>query len=158
MKNWKRLTGEKINDLGETVLADINSYPDSDIKFYCGCDSQVIKQRILYVTVIVLYRAGNGGVAYYLREPEAKIHDKARLWNETYKAVTVAMWLNEIIKPVGLRVNEVHADLNYDEKHMSSTMVQACLGYICAMGFEGKIKPYAWCATKVANIKTKSMK
>lgn len=156
MKNWKRLTGEKLENIKDTILADVAKYPDKEIKFYVGCDSQLIKHKIIYVTAIVLYRQGNGGLAYYFKEHEEKVHDRTRLWNETFKAVNCALWLNELLKQVDLIVVEVHADLNHDEKHMSNTMVQACLGYICSMGFEGKIKPWSWVSTKVANSKTKS--
>ena len=57
-----------------------------------------------------------------------------------------------------MRVDEVHADLNPSPMHESNSSVQACLGYICGMGFDGKIKPDSWAASSVAHRKTQGNK
>ena len=156
--NWNRLTGENVNDLFLTINKDIedNKNADSEIKFYVGTDSQVKRKGITYVTAVVLYRVGDGALVYYSKQNENQMDMHARLWNETYKAVEVAKELNEFLKSYNLRVDEVHADLNPNDIHKSNSSVQACLGYICGMGFDGKIKPYAWASSCVANKKTKS--
>ena len=40
---------------------------------------------------------------------------RSRLWNETYKAV--AFELNNFLKDFGMKVDEVHADLNASKKY-----------------------------------------
>lgn len=155
---WKRLTGEHIEDIQKTIISDILSYPEierNELEFYVGADSQRTDKKIKFVTAIALYNKGKGGLGYYLPEIYRNMENRDRLWTETYKAVESAQWLNKIIQPLGLRVNEVHADLNPDKKHFSNSLVQICLGYICGMGFDGKIKPEAWVASSVANGKTK---
>ena len=72
--------------------------------------------------------------------------ERDRLWNETYKMVEVAQWLETVIEPLGYLVEELHADLNPSPEHMSNCVVGMCLGYIRAMGFTGKIKPECWAA------------
>lgn len=151
---WRKLDGGEI-DLYTELQHDISLYENDELKFYVGTDSQQKKKRVIYVTAIILYRTGIGGNVYYLKEKEAKVDMRTRLWNETYKAVEIAKELNDFLFKFGLRVDEVHADLNPDKIHKSNSVVQACLGFICGMGFEGKIKPHAWGASKVANKMTK---
>ena len=152
---WKRLTGKKIEDIEATIRADIVKYSDEELKFYVGVDSDNRGGKDTYATAIIMYRVGDGGHGYYMREKEKTIDNKSRLWNETYKAVTKGMWLNDILKDYGLKVSEIHADLSDDSDNFSHSMVNACLGYITAMGFEGKVKPYAWAANKCAHRKSK---
>lgn len=152
---WRRLTGAEIGDIEQTIVQDIIKNKDSELKFYVGVDSDTIKHKDVYAVAIIMYRKGDGGIGYYRRETEKVIDDKARLFNESHKAIETAVWLNEIIKPFGLKVDEIHADLSDDEDNFSHSIVKACLGYITSMGFIGKIKPYAWAANKVAHNKVK---
>lgn len=157
--SWKKLEGNIVNDLYTTIAQDIKAtkikFADEDIKFYVGTDSQRKKYDVVYVTAIVLYRKKSGGSVYILKEREKLTDMHTRLWNETEKAIKVATELNTFLVDFNLRVDEVHADLNPDKKYKSNSLVQSCLGYICGMGFEGKVKPQAWAASKVANIHTK---
>ena len=156
---WKKLEGNIVNDLYTTIAQDIKAtkvkFADEDIKFYVGTDSQRKKYDVVYVTAIVLYRKKSGGSVYILKEREKLTDMHTRLWNETEKAIKVATELNTFLVDFNLRVDEVHADLNPDKNYKSNTLVKSCLGYICGMGFEGKVKPQAWAASKVANIHTK---
>lgn len=152
---WRRLDGEEIN-LFKTIEKDIKLYNEAEIKFYVGTDSQRKKKHITYITSIILYRETIGGCVYYTKERDKIIEMTSRLWNETYKAVTVAQELNDFLEQFDLRVNEVHADLNPNPKHKSNSVVQSCLGFICGMGFIGKIKPDAWASSKISDRKTKN--
>lgn len=154
---WNRLVGDEINDLFSTIESDIRDVRvgGEELRFYVGTDSQVKKKITTYVTAVVLYRVGSGALVYYARQNEKTMDMRSRLWNETYKAVEIAKELNGFLRAYGLKVHEVHADLNSNDIHKSNSSVQACLGYICGMGFKGKIKPYAWASSCVANKKTK---
>ena len=152
---WQRLSGDVVENIRAVISNDIMRREDkADLKFYVGCDSQSYKEHIAYVTAIVLYETGKGGLGYYMREIEEPVPMRHRLWNETYKAVTTATWLNQLLIEFDYRVDEVHADLNSDEKHLSQSSVTECLGFITSMGFVGKIKPEAWVASGVADQKT----
>ena len=155
---WRRLSGENIECIHATISNDVMANLEHDLEIYVGADSQRFEDHVNYVTAIVVYRNVKGGLGYYLSEKEklvGKLDNRTRLWNETAKAVDKAQWLNELLREFDLRVSEVHADLNNDKKHFSNTVVQMCLGFICSMGFNGKIKPEAWAASSVANSKTK---
>ena len=158
---WNRLSGDGIVNIFETIEQDIIKYTnDFELKFYTGCDSQVHNDKVRYITAIVLYRQGKGGLVYYRKEIEAfkNINPQKRLWNEVVKAVEVAQELDDILIKHDLCVEEVHADLNYDKKYLSSKVVDQCLGYIKAMGFDGVIKPYGFTASKIADRVTRNRK
>jgi len=75
------------------------------------------------------------------------------------KAVDISMKLdNDLLIEHGLCVEEVHTDLNYDKKYLSSEIVNQCLGYIKSMGFHGYCKPLSWASSKVADRVTKRFK
>ena len=152
---WYRLSGDSIENIRVVIANDIVKKGEkADLKFYVGCDSQSYKDHVVYVTAIVLYENGKGGLGYYTRDIEKPVPMRYRLWNETFKAVTTATWLNQLLGEYDYRVDEVHADLNSDEKHLSQSSVTECLGFITSMGFVGKIKPDAWVASGIADQKT----
>jgi len=153
---WRRISGKQIENIEERIIKDVLKYQDDEtLKFYIGVDSDTNKNKDIYATAIVIYRSGHGAHGYYKREYEKKIDDKSRLWMETFKAVETGVWLNELLKPYDLKVHEIHADLSEDDDAFSKSMVKSCLGYITSMGFNGKVKPYAWCSNKVAHRKSK---
>ena len=154
MSNWKNFDGEKI-ELYTELQKVIEDNKNDNFKVYVGTDSQQKKDHILYVTAIVFYRTGLGGLIFYLKEKEKKVDMRSRLWNETYKAVALALELNNFLKDFGMKVDEVHADLNASKTYKSNSVVQASLGYICGMGFKGCIKPFAFASSKIANKFTK---
>jgi len=159
---WRRLSGEELPNIFETIEQDIIKYTnDFELKFYTGCDSQVHNDKVRYITAIVLYRQGKGGLVYYNKDitDYNNIPPKKRLWNEVIKAVDISMKLdNDLLIEHGLCVEEVHTDLNYDKKYLSSEIVNQCLGYIKSMGFHGYCKPLSWASSKVADRVTKRFK
>jgi predicted RNase H-related nuclease YkuK (DUF458 family) len=69
--------------------------------------------------------------------------------NEVYKAS--AMYL-ELYEAIGDRHSEVHLDINPDEMHGSSCVIQQATGYIRGMcGFAPKVKPDAFAASYAAD-------
>lgn len=168
-KNWKLLTGKRIENLTDYLSIIIEKEIRDDIfdlNFIVGCDSQVKKNKTLYSTAIVIHRrrkiggGGNGGRVFYKLENEKHknneyIQPKRRLWNETYKSVQVALWLDEFLINYAMEVECIHADLNADKKYLSNAVVGTCLGYIKGMGYVGKIKPDSFVSSKIADKMTK---
>ena len=156
-EKWKRLNGEDIEDLGNTILSDIADSDSEDLEFYIGGDSQASLNNVKFTVAIIMIKKGKGGRGYYKNTIplETNLSLQQRLFMETFKAVKVALWLNPLLESVGYKVNEIHTDLNPNPKHASYEMVYTCLGYIRGMGFEGKAKPNSWAASSVADYKTK---
>ena len=157
MNQWKRLNGENIEDLGNTILSDIATSDTEDLEFYIGGDSQASLNNVKFTVAIIMIKKGKGGRGYYKNTIplETNLSLSQRLFMETFKAVKVALWLNPLLESIGYKVNEIHTDLNPNPKHASYEMVHTCLGYIRGMGFEAKAKPDSWAASSVADYKTK---
>ena len=157
MEKWKRLNGENIEDLGNTILSDIANSDTDNLEFYIGGDSQASLNNVKFTVAIIMIKKGRGGRGYYKNTIplETNLSLSQRLFMETFKEVKVALWLNPLLESIGYKVNEIHTDLNPNPKHASYEMVQTCLGYIRGMGFEGKAKPHSWAASSVADYKTK---
>jgi predicted RNase H-related nuclease YkuK (DUF458 family) len=166
---WKVLTGKPIESMKGELQSLIEREIEDDVfdlEILVGCDSQLKKGKITYVTAIVVHRkrkvggGGSGGRVFYKLENEKYpkgqfIQPKRRLWNETYKSVETALWLDDFLIDYAMEVDCIHADLNQDKKYLSNEVVGLCLGYIKGMGFYGKIKPDSFVASKIADKMTK---
>jgi predicted RNase H-related nuclease YkuK (DUF458 family) len=154
---WRRMSDEPIKDLELVIKEDIERYKKNfEIKFYVGCDSQVHGDVVNYTKAIALRKMGCGVLAYYKVDKEKYNKNfRERLWNETYKAVETAQWVDGILMPLNYMIEEVHADLNPSPEFKSHCVMHSCLGYIKSMGFVGKVKPEAWVASGVADNKNK---
>ena len=157
MTEWKRLNGDSVGDLSNTILTDITTAGTDDLEFYIGGDSQASLYNVKFTVAIIMIKKGKGGRGYYksVTPLQTTMTLQQRLFMETFKAVKVAVWLNPILESIGYKVNEIHTDLNPNPNYASYEMIQTCLGYIRGMGFEGKAKPYSWAASSVADYKTK---
>ena len=163
---WKRLDKHNtgVANLPEEMFKDVAATEEGrEIQIIVGTDSQVHKYSTIFVTAVALWRVGAGGRVYYKtykkRHPNGnKPEVKARLIEEAYDSIKVALWLNPELSKVGVgihRIETLHADLNRDKKWLSNTVVAGVLGTIKAYGFEGIIKPEGWVAARVANRRTK---
>jgi predicted RNase H-related nuclease YkuK (DUF458 family) len=69
--------------------------------------------------------------------------------NEVYKASQMYI---DLFEHIGDRHCEVHLDINPDEMHGSSCVIQQATGYIRGMcGFAPKVKPEAFAASYAAD-------
>ena len=72
-----------------------------------------------------------------------------RMMNEVYRASQMYL---DLIEAIGDRHCEVHLDINPDELHGSSCVIQQATGYIRGMcGFPPKVKPEAFAASYAAD-------
>lgn len=118
------------------------------VEIHVGTDSQNHGNHTTYSTVIA-YRYATRGVHYIVNTQKVpKVKDKwTRLWGEVERTVKVADHLTE---SVSVKV-EIDLDLNIDEKHFSSRLVQAASGWCTGLGYKVNIKPHNQIATRAAD-------
>ena len=145
-------------DIEEVRNFIANSSQQSSI--YIGADSERYRGRddhwyADYTVAIVVHIDGSRGCKVFgdvtTERDYDKRHDRPayRLMNEVYKAS--AMYL-ELFEAIGDRHVEVHLDINPDEMHGSSCVIQQATGYIRGMcGFAPKVKPEAFAASYAAD-------
>lgn len=127
---------------------------------YIGADSERYRGKdnhwyADYTVAIVIHIDGSRGCKVFGNVATERDYDKRhdrpayRLMNEVYKAS--AMYL-ELFEAIGDRHVEVHLDINPDELHGSSCVIQQATGYIRGMcGFAPKVKPEAFAASYAAD-------
>lgn len=145
-------------DLEETKEFIRNCSEESSI--YIGADSERYRGKdnfwyADYTVAIVVHIDGSRGCKVFGKVDTERDYDNRhdrpalRLMNEVYRASEMYLALAEVI---GVRHAEVHLDINPDEMHGSSCVIQQATGYIRGMcGFQPKVKPEAFSASYAAD-------
>lgn len=142
---WKTLSGDPVVDLVGAVRALLRR-PDSVL--HVGTDSQTRGDRIHFATAVAVITPGHGGRLLVRRESARAMPALAqRLFREAELSLHAAQVLRERL---GQRI-VVHVDANLDDRHRSARYVQALAGMVRGFGFEVRVKPEAWCASRVAD-------
>lgn len=140
-----------IKDFNIKEMEDMIKESPENTSVYIGCDSQVIKGKSVFVTVVIVHygtKNGRSKVFYKKQKENRKMSIKERLWKEVELVSILAIFLVEII---GDRYMGVHLDLNSDKKHKSSEIVKEAVGYIKGLGFDVKIKPESFASSFVCD-------
>lgn len=126
----------------------LNTSENSSI--YVGCDSRVVGNTTIFVSVIVVHIASSNGckIFYQKNKINRNMTLRERLMKEVDYAVLTAL---SILDVVGRRKLEVHLDLNPNENYKSSLVVKEAIGYVLAQGLKPVLKPYSIAAYCVAD-------
>ena len=121
-----------INKVAEFIKAQ-----SPETKIYLGCDSERVRVEgqwhADYVLAVVVHINGNNGCKLFGEVQRERDWDQRasrpsmRLMTEVYKVSELYLKLAEVLE--GRKV-EVHLDINPDEMHGSSCVVQQASGYI----------------------------
>jgi len=129
-----------------------NIYIGADSERYRGRDDQWYAD---YTVAVVIHLDGSRGCKVFGQVTTERDYDKrhdrpaVRLMNEVYRASQMYL---DLLDDIGDRHCEVHLDINPDEMHGSSCVIQQATGYIRGMcGFAPKVKPEAFAASYAAD-------
>ena len=154
---WKTANGTIIHDFKSKIVQLIKK--PKNIKIVVGCDSQVIGDKVYFVSAIIVLDVGCGGNFIYNRqcvsnETSLKIIEN-RLFQETLKSVQLAKKLDQILYQYDLSVDQIHIDVNSDKKYKSNKVLNSCVGLIVGSGYTPVVKPNAYAASDVADSLTR---
>ena len=144
-------------DLEEVKAFIENSSEASCI--YIGADSERYRGDngwyADFTVAVVIHLDGSRGCKVFGKVDTERDYDKKhnrpayRLMNEVYRASQMYL---DLFESIGDRHCEVHLDINPDEMHGSSCVIQQATGYIRGMcGFAPKVKPEAFAASYAAD-------
>jgi uncharacterized protein len=130
-----------------------------ETKIYLGADSARYKNKgkwyADYTIAVVIHIDGCHGCKIFGEVQTELDYDaksskpSMRLMNEVYKVAEVYQKLVDVI---GDRQVEIHLDINPDEKHNSSIVIQQAVGYIKGMcNIVPMVKPKAFAASYAAD-------
>lgn len=128
-------------------------------KIYIGCDSVRYQKKdkwyARYTLVMVIHIDGCRGCKIFggnVHERDYENNHKKpsmRLMNEVYK---VMEFYEQIAPIIDQREIEIHLDINPNEKHASSIVLNQAIGYVKGMtGINPKVKPEAFAASRAAD-------
>lgn len=159
---WRR-AAKKITEPIEVYLAKLIAEERSkgfSLKVSVGTDSQRNGRGFKFATVILISRKldmgdgtfqGKGGMMIHASYPmsfrsKRKEGVNERMITEVSKSIEAATEIAPVLDSLGIKL-EIHADINPDPRWESNKALSAAVGYILGMGYEFKIKPFAWAAS-----------
>jgi predicted RNase H-related nuclease YkuK (DUF458 family) len=145
----------------EIDIQEVKNFIDAcgpGTKIYIGCDSE--RYRVGdgfmadYILAVVIHINGNNGCKIFgavqkeLDYDQKQDKPRMRLMNEVYKVADLYLKLAQVIP----NEIEVHLDINPDEMHGSSCVINEATGYIRGMcNVIPLVKPKAFAASYAAD-------
>ena len=141
------------------LVRDFIQAQGAGTRIYLGADSERYKQNRVwwaeYTTVVVVHINGKNGCRIFGEMDRERDYDQRsdrpsmRLMNEVYRVSELFQRLAPVMED---REVEVHLDINPDEMHGSSCVVQQAIGYIRGTcNVIPMIKPNAFAASYAAD-------
>jgi predicted RNase H-related nuclease YkuK (DUF458 family) len=148
----KKFDLEEVKEFIRGTSESTSVYIGADSERYRGKDDVWFAD---YTVAIVVHMDSSRGCKVFGKVETERDYDSrhdrpaVRLMNEVYKAAEMYLQLVDV---VGNRHCEVHLDINPDEMHGSSCVIQQATGYIRGLcGFAPKVKPEAFSASYAAD-------
>ncbi|NLC06558.1 MAG: hypothetical protein GX755_01095 [Syntrophomonadaceae bacterium] len=143
----------------EEMLADIIDYMLAAIeyqyKIIVGTDSQLREETCL-VTAVVVHRVGKGAKYYYRKKKHRRMQSlRQRLFYEAALSLETASRLTSLLAEKGYADLNLEIHLDVGPKGETKEMIRELVGMIVGSGFDARIKPDSFGASKVADKHTK---
>ena len=140
-------------------ITEFISAQGPETKIYIGGDSERFRLNGVwyadYTMAVVVHINGKNGCKIFgevVRErdwDQKQDRPRMRLMNEVYKISELYLKLADVLED---RLVEIHLDINPDEMHGSSCVINEAVGYVRGMcNVIPMVKPDAWAATHAAD-------
>lgn len=118
-----------------------------------GSDSQKVKKDVYdFVVAIIVHRVGSGGIYFWQRRLIAeKISLKERMYQEAIFSLESAEKIFELLKENGISKYNIEIHVDIGRQGQTREMISEIIGMVRANGYEVKIKPESFGASKVAD-------
>jgi predicted RNase H-related nuclease YkuK (DUF458 family) len=152
---WKRAEKgyieEPILDYLERIIEEEQG-KGNKLRVCIGTDAQRRGRVHKFVTIIAIVVESKGGILIYSSEYDNnKMTINQKLIKEVYRSIEVAYEINPLLELYDIKL-EIHVDINPDEKHNSSIVIQQAVGYIKGMcNVVPMVKPRAFAASYAAD-------
>ncbi|PKM79789.1 MAG: hypothetical protein CVU88_05150 [Firmicutes bacterium HGW-Firmicutes-13] len=133
----------------------INEQPDEQYKLIIGSDSQM-RESAIFVTAIIIHRVGKGARYYFQKQKHRYMESlRQRIYYETFLSLEAASRLSAKLAENGYAAMNVEIHLDVGEKGDTKEMIREVVGMVIGSGFDARIKPESYGASKVADKYTK---
>jgi len=152
LKDFRTAKGLKIEEkkLIDEIKKFILENKNFKYKIIVGTDSELQKDRVEFISVIVIHRVGYGARIFWRRSFANSMDLYTRLWQEALLSLEISKILLAKLLKEKLEFNfEVHLDLGTNGK--SNSVIKEIINLIRGYGFEVKVKPNSFAASKIAD-------
>lgn len=136
-----------------SIITDYMKHKAGEYRLIIGTDSAENEGEAVFVTAVILYRVGKGGIYFYRRYRGECIHNfKKRIFYEAHLSLDLASRISLALSEVDLEDYpqlEIHLDVGEGGK--TKEIVASVIAYVSGNGFKARIKPESFGATKVAD-------
>lgn len=139
--------------LKEIVSAFMSQDKKARYEIIVGTDSQKARANIYdFVTALIIHRVGWGGIYFWNRQVfDRKISLKERIYQEATMSLMTSENFVNFFKTNGIsRYNiQIHVDIGHNGE--TRDLITEVVGMVRGSGYEVKIKPDSYGASKVAD-------
>lgn len=137
------------------IVAYLNAGPEWETKIIIGTDSHT-RDDLCFVTAIIVHRLGKGARYYYSKRRQRKISSlRQKIFYETSLSLSVASRLAEMLALHGVEHSNLEIHLDVGQRGNTKELIREVVGMVVGSGFDAKIKPNSYGASKVADKHTK---
>ncbi|NLG70315.1 MAG: hypothetical protein GX496_12275 [Firmicutes bacterium] len=139
----------------EEIIAYVREKPEATYRVIVGTDSQ-LREQTSFVTAIIVHRVGKGARYFYSREREVFGRSlRQRIFHEAARSLEVAGMLASRLAANGHADFDVEIHLDIGRHGETRDLIREVVGMVTGSGFDARIKPDAFGASKVADKYTK---
>jgi predicted RNase H-related nuclease YkuK (DUF458 family) len=142
-----------IDNLKKRVSSYMHGARDAKYRIIVGSDSQKTKEGSYdFVVALAIHRIGAGGVYFWKRDVVSqKMSLKERMYREAILSLTSAEDLSALFRENGISKYDVEIHVDIGPNGKTKELISDISGMVRASGYEVKIKPDSFGASKVAD-------
>lgn len=142
-----------LNDLQKIISTFMSKDKNGHYEIIVGTDSQKQKDNNYdFVSALIVHHVGHGGIYFWKRrEHEQKMSLKERMYREAIMSLETSESFTDLFRKNGIsKYNiEIHVDIGHNGD--TRDLINEVVGMIRGSGYNVKIKPDSYGASKVAD-------
>ena len=137
----------------EKIINFLSCEPDRTYQIVIGTDSQPHNgSGVDFVTAIVVHRVGNGGIYFWKRIVNKKHYFlRERMYLEATLSLETAETVLALLHKDGITKYDVEIHVDIGKFGETREMINEIIGMVRSSGYQVKIKPESYAASKVAD-------
>lgn len=137
----------------ERILAFLAAEPEKTYQIVVGTDSQPHNgSGVDFVTAIVIHRLGTGGIYFWKRVVNKKVYVlRQRMYEEAAMSLEMAETVLALLHKDGITKYDVEIHVDIGKFGDTREMIAEIIGMIRGSGYNVKMKPESYAASKVAD-------
>jgi len=135
------------------IMSYIEEQPDENYKLIIGTDSHAfLNDNVTFVTAIIIHRLGKGGRYYFQKHKQQYMESlRHRIYFEASLSLEFASRLTEKLSQSGHSEMNIEIHLDIGEKGETREIIKEIVGMVIGSGYDARIKPESYGASKVAD-------